>query len=84
MTTRKVTVKMFLDSVEFVRKESSSGSIAEAFLRLADDADEHKFKVAVPRAFAKQAADYLADFDDSESGESPTIELTFEIPESKS
>ena len=79
--SHKVAVKAVLDRVEFVRRDSRSGDIAEAFLCLRDDADDHDFKVAVPRAFAKQTADYLADFDEIE--ESPVIELTLVFPESK-
>ena len=46
---------------------------------LADDADCHKFKVAVPREFARKLDEYLATWD--EADESPKITLTLTIPE---
>ena len=78
-SVESVTVEAFLDSVSFVRQEHGSGNVAKAYAMLADDADCHKFKVAVPREFARKLDEYLATWD--EADESPKITLTLTIPE---
>jgi len=78
-SAQSVTVEAFLDSVSFVRQEHGSGNVAKAYAMLADDADCHKFKVAVPREFARKLDEYLATWD--EANESPKISLTLTIPE---
>jgi hypothetical protein len=73
----KTTVFAFIEHVELTRQRSGGASVAKAFLVLADDADDHEFKVAVPREFAQKVGEYLATYD--ESDQSPRIAITFSV-----
>jgi hypothetical protein len=52
-------VKAFLLNVSFSAPRRDSTSVAAAHLHLEDDADGHKFKVAVPSEFAEELAKRL-------------------------
>jgi hypothetical protein len=75
----KTTVFAFIEHVELTRQRSGGASVAKAFLVLADDADDHKFKVAVPRDFAVVVGKYLETWD--EADQSPRISITFSVKE---
>lgn len=63
------TVKAFLTSVSFVSPKSRGTSVARAYLHLEDDADCHKYKIAVPSEFARALAKKIEDdgFEDEPS-----------------
>lgn len=73
----RVTVKAFIERVELTRQKYGSANVAKAFLVFADDADNHEFKVAVPRDFAQKIGAYLETWDDSY--EAPKISITFSV-----
>jgi hypothetical protein len=73
----KTTVFAFIEHVELTRQRSGGASVAKAFLVLADDADDHEFKVAVPRDFAVAVGKHLETWD--ESDRSPRIAITFSV-----
>lgn len=66
---RHATVKALLTSISFVAQRSRGTSAAKAYLHLEDDADCHKYKIAVPSAFARSLAKKVEDeeFDDAPS-----------------
>ncbi len=73
----QTTVEAFIERVELTRQKYGSANVAKAFLVLEDDADNHEFKVAVPREFAQKIGEYLAKWD--ESDEAPRISITFSV-----
>lgn len=72
--------KAFLVGVQFVRQGASSqppASVAQAFLQMQDDADCHKFKVAIPAEDAERFAKYLGGFEGDAAV--ADIEITFRV-----
>lgn len=72
-----MSVIAFIERVELTRQRAGSASVAKAFLVLCDDADDHEFRVAVPREFARKVGAHLESFD--ESDQPPRIRITFDI-----
>lgn len=79
IASAQITVQAFIERVELTRQRAGSASVAKAYLVLADDADDHEFKVAVPRDFAVAVGKYLETWD--ETDQSPRISITFSIKE---
>ena len=73
----QTTVEAFIERVELTRQKYGSANVAKAFLVLEDDADNHEFKVSVPRDFAQKIGAYLETWD--ESYEAPRISITFSV-----
>lgn len=68
-------VKAFLTRVSFQAAGDSCGALA--FLHLQDDADCHKFRVAVPAPFATEMAKRLADDTFGGYAEDPHLFVSF-------
>lgn len=73
----KVDVEAFLLRVSFPAGDPRGASVAQAYLHLEDNADAHKFRVAVSRKFGLAAAQFLAEsFEDAEPAR---IKITFDL-----
>ena len=74
----KATVQAFLTNVSFPKGNPRASNMARAFVHLQDDADCHKFKVAIPHDFGLFLAKHLDQF--FEDGD-PMVKITLEIGE---
>jgi hypothetical protein len=59
-------VKAFLRHVTLVPKSGRVTGLAEAYLHLSDDTDDHKYKIAVPADFARYVSKDLSEWEDNE------------------